>query len=172
MHVFGRWEEAGVPERTHAYTGRTCRLHTERPQPGWTWNPLLWGDGADHHTTVQPIFKSNKSNKSFMKEKFYTLISVVSDTKCLHICFDFCFIISFDAYMEIFVIAWIYFSFIQNTQVKIAVLPTVFLKLFMIKKGLYKYKYLFSSQTSVILSHCQIICLCNKYSPEQFHPCK
>ena len=22
------------PERTHAYTGRTCRLHTERPQPG------------------------------------------------------------------------------------------------------------------------------------------
>ena len=27
------------PERTHAYTGRTCELHTERPQPGvepWT----------------------------------------------------------------------------------------------------------------------------------------
>jgi len=22
------------PERTHAYTGRTCRLHTERPQVG------------------------------------------------------------------------------------------------------------------------------------------
>jgi len=22
------------PERTNAYTGRTCRLHTERPQPG------------------------------------------------------------------------------------------------------------------------------------------
>jgi len=22
------------PERTHAYTGRTCKLHTERPQPG------------------------------------------------------------------------------------------------------------------------------------------
>ena len=24
------------PERTHAYTGRMCRLHTERPQPGVT----------------------------------------------------------------------------------------------------------------------------------------
>jgi len=21
-------------ERTHTYTGRTCKLHTERPQPG------------------------------------------------------------------------------------------------------------------------------------------
>ena len=23
------------PERTHTYTGRTCKLHTERPQPGF-----------------------------------------------------------------------------------------------------------------------------------------
>ena len=36
-------------ERTHAYTGRTCKLHTERPQPGVE----LWGDGANHHTAVQ-----------------------------------------------------------------------------------------------------------------------
>jgi len=36
MPVFGRWEEE-VPrentERTHAYMGRTCKLHTEKPQP-------------------------------------------------------------------------------------------------------------------------------------------
>ena len=30
MHVFGWWEEAEYPERTHAYTGRTYKLHTER----------------------------------------------------------------------------------------------------------------------------------------------
>ena len=43
------------PERTHAYTGRTCKLHTERPQVGVEPGTLsLWGDGANHHTTVQP----------------------------------------------------------------------------------------------------------------------
>jgi len=46
------------PERTHAYTGRTCKLHTERPQlePGTL---SLWGDGANHHTTVQPNNPTN-----------------------------------------------------------------------------------------------------------------
>ena len=45
------------PERTHAYTGRTCKLHTGRPQPGVEPGTLsLWGDGANHHTTVQPSF--------------------------------------------------------------------------------------------------------------------
>jgi len=35
------------PERTHAYT--------ERPQVGIEPGTLLlWGDGANHHTTVQP----------------------------------------------------------------------------------------------------------------------
>ena len=29
-----RWEEAGVPGENPAYTGRTCKLHTERPQVG------------------------------------------------------------------------------------------------------------------------------------------
>jgi len=38
------------PERTHAYTGRTCQLHTERTSR----DSNQWGDGADHHTTVQP----------------------------------------------------------------------------------------------------------------------
>jgi len=36
-------------ERTHAYTGGTCKLHTERPQP-----VVEPGDGANHHTTVRP----------------------------------------------------------------------------------------------------------------------
>ena len=43
------------PERTHAYTGRTCKLHTERPQVGVGPGTLsLWGVGDNHHTTVQP----------------------------------------------------------------------------------------------------------------------
>jgi len=43
-------------ERTHAYTGRTCKHHTERPQPGVEPGTLsLLGDGAKHHTTVQPL---------------------------------------------------------------------------------------------------------------------
>jgi len=29
------------PERTHAYTGRTCKLHTERPQLGLEPGTLL-----------------------------------------------------------------------------------------------------------------------------------
>ena len=45
------------PERTHTYKGRTCKLHTEKPrleiEPGTL---LLWGDGANHHTTVQPPY--------------------------------------------------------------------------------------------------------------------
>jgi len=42
-------------ERTHAYMGRTCKLHTERPQSGLEPGTLLLcGDGANHHTTVQP----------------------------------------------------------------------------------------------------------------------
>ena len=42
------------PERTHTYTWRTCKLHTERPQPGVEPGTLLlWGNGANHHTTVQ-----------------------------------------------------------------------------------------------------------------------
>ena len=36
-------------ERTHAYTGRTCKLQLGI-EPG---SLLLWGDGANHHTTVQ-----------------------------------------------------------------------------------------------------------------------
>jgi len=29
------------PERTHAYTERTCKLHTEGPQPGFKPGTLL-----------------------------------------------------------------------------------------------------------------------------------
>ena len=46
-------------ERTHTYTGRTCKLHTERPQLGVEPGTLLlWGNSANHHTTVQPVFDS------------------------------------------------------------------------------------------------------------------
>ena len=38
------------PQRTHAYTGRTCKPHRKAP-PGTL---SLWGDGANHHSTVQP----------------------------------------------------------------------------------------------------------------------
>ena len=44
------------PEWTHADTERTCKLHTET-----SWEPrtfLLWGDSANHCTTVLPLSKS------------------------------------------------------------------------------------------------------------------
>jgi len=42
-------------ERTLTYTGRTCKLHTERPQPRFEPGTLLlWGDSANQNTTVQP----------------------------------------------------------------------------------------------------------------------
>jgi len=45
------------PDRTHAYMERTCKLHTERPSWEMNLEPgtlSLWGDGANHHATVQP----------------------------------------------------------------------------------------------------------------------
>jgi len=33
--VIGRWEEAGLPGEPTTYTGRTCKLYTERPQLGF-----------------------------------------------------------------------------------------------------------------------------------------
>jgi len=47
------------PERTHAYTERTCKLHTERPQPGTL---LPWDDGVNHHTTMQPLVEFSVAN--------------------------------------------------------------------------------------------------------------
>jgi len=42
-------------QRSHTYTGRTCKLHAERPQLGFeTGTLLLLGDGVNHHTTMQP----------------------------------------------------------------------------------------------------------------------
>jgi len=41
-------------ERTYTY--RTCKLHTERSQPGIEPGTLLlWGKSANHHTTMQPL---------------------------------------------------------------------------------------------------------------------
>lgn len=45
-------------ERTHTSTGRTCQVHTERPQPGpETRAFLLWGNIANHRTTMLPKIK-------------------------------------------------------------------------------------------------------------------
>ena len=50
MFLDGR-RKPEYPERTHAYTGRTCKLHTERSQSGVEPVTLsLWSDGANHHT--------------------------------------------------------------------------------------------------------------------------
>ena len=36
LHVFGLWEEAWVPGwNLHTHTGRTCKVHTERPRLNW-----------------------------------------------------------------------------------------------------------------------------------------
>ena len=52
MYVFGR------VGKTHAYTGRTYKLQTERPQLGFKPGTLLlWGGGVNHNTTVKlPIW--------------------------------------------------------------------------------------------------------------------
>ena len=42
-------------EPTHTRGEHAASTQTE-PAGIRTWNPLLWGDGADHHTTVQPSF--------------------------------------------------------------------------------------------------------------------
>ncbi|KAF7652354.1 hypothetical protein LDENG_00097900 [Lucifuga dentata] len=39
MHVFGSGRKPENPEETHADTGRTCKLHTERPCPGRESHP-------------------------------------------------------------------------------------------------------------------------------------
>ena len=62
MHVFGWWEEAGVPEKTHAYTGRTCKLHTERPQP--VVEPGTLCCEATVLTTTPPCSPFSQSNGS------------------------------------------------------------------------------------------------------------
>ena len=52
MNVFGQWEEARVPRENPRI------LHTEKPQVGIEPGTLLlWGDSANHHTTMQPLFK-------------------------------------------------------------------------------------------------------------------
>ena len=54
------------PERTHADTGRTCKLHPERSWFPRDYEPrtlLLGGDSANHHTTVPPF--SAQSGKKY-----------------------------------------------------------------------------------------------------------
>jgi len=49
-----RGRKPEYPEETHAYMEKTCKLHTERPQPGFkSGTHLLWSDGANHHTTME-----------------------------------------------------------------------------------------------------------------------
>ncbi len=40
LHVFGLWEQAEYPERTHADMVRTCKLHTERSY--YTYIPYIF----------------------------------------------------------------------------------------------------------------------------------
>ena len=40
-------------EPTHTQ-GEHADSTQKEPAGTWTWNPLLWGDDANHHTTVQP----------------------------------------------------------------------------------------------------------------------
>ena len=53
----GGWKKLEHPERSPTYTGRTCKVHTERPQMRFEAGTLLLrGDGANHRATVQPIY--------------------------------------------------------------------------------------------------------------------
>ncbi len=47
-YVFGLWEEAEHPEETHADTGRTCKLNSERPGSSWESNPGPLSHRAAH----------------------------------------------------------------------------------------------------------------------------
>ena len=64
------------PERIHTHTGRTCKLHTECPQLGFEPGTLLLlSEGANHHTTLQPLVKNN-CGKSLTKN--------IQNSKLLH----------------------------------------------------------------------------------------
>jgi len=46
--------------RTHEYTGRTCKSHTERTQSGFKPGTLLrWGNSANHHTFITFVIHWN-----------------------------------------------------------------------------------------------------------------
>ncbi len=47
--VFRLWEEAGILRGTHTDTGRTCKLHTERPQLSIEPRTLLLVGDSDNH---------------------------------------------------------------------------------------------------------------------------
>ena len=56
LHVFCCGRKPEYPEETHASTGRTCKLHTERTSwPGFDPRTfVLCGDSANHWATVLP----------------------------------------------------------------------------------------------------------------------
>jgi len=54
LYVFGLWEEAGENPRWHGETMQTP--HRRAPTPGIEpATLLLWGESANHHTTVPPV---------------------------------------------------------------------------------------------------------------------
>ena len=55
MHVFGQWGEAGVPRENSRIHGENMQT-PHRKAPAGIQTVLLWGNGADHHTAVQPMF--------------------------------------------------------------------------------------------------------------------
>ena len=62
MHVFGRWEEAGV-------AGENPRTHGENMHTEMNLEPSC-SDGAHHNTTVRPpFFKSLFSNQNMGQEE-------------------------------------------------------------------------------------------------------
>ena len=66
---FGSGEEAGVPGKI-TYTGRTCKLHTERPQLGIVPGTLLLcGDGANDYTFKLQTKSSNLRKQDLLSQR-------------------------------------------------------------------------------------------------------
>lgn len=82
MYFFGVWEEAYL-ERSHAGTGRTCKLHTDGLQLTWRF-----GQGMDtaelyqHKNNVEKkdqwVGSLKKGSKSFFFSLFHCLICLTS----------------------------------------------------------------------------------------------
>ena len=82
MHVLDSRRKPEYPERTHAYTGGTCKLHTGRPQPGVELGTLsLWGKGANHHTKVQPPWELHPRKCSFRLGLFNPPVVLIFPTQ-------------------------------------------------------------------------------------------
>ena len=90
-HVLDYGRKPECPEKTHTCTGRTCKLHTERPEPRFEPQTfLLWGDSDNHRASMLPS-QSDHTKKKFSWIKKNTLLLKMWPMNCLIQCGELCF---------------------------------------------------------------------------------